>query len=202
MWTWKFLPESPCCFDIGEFSLCKWLDYMKCVFGFWKFYSFLKRGKGRQKVRESKINVWFPIERPLLAGPHPWQLRDVPWLQVQPPTLWFVGPNWIHWASPSRALKMCFLFQCNGAETFWVNIGVEFYMFLLWIYFRSRMFKFWKAIQSMTSTNCAFIHSYRKCMQSAVLHCNKVFISSIFLNLTSLQMFIVLCHFSSVSLMM
>ena len=36
-------------------------------------------------------------------GPGP-QPRHVPWLGIEPVTLWFIGPCSIHWATPARAM--------------------------------------------------------------------------------------------------
>ena len=94
----------------------------------------------------------------------------------------------------TRALKMCFLFQCNGTETFWATSEFNF-MCSYYGYISEVECLNFEVIQSTTSTNSAFIHSYPKCMRSSVPHSNKVFISLIFLNLTFLEIFIVLFVF-------
>ena len=62
-------------------------------------YLFLEREEGREK-EERNINVWL-----LLMHPH-WgpglQPRHVPWLGIEPMTLWFAGWHSIHWATPAR----------------------------------------------------------------------------------------------------
>ena len=37
------------------------------------------------------------------------QPRHVPWLGIEPMTLWFTGWHSIHWATPSRALHLFFI---------------------------------------------------------------------------------------------
>ena len=65
-------------------------------------YLFLEKGEGRVKERERSINMWMPVTcSPLGAGPQP---RHVPWLGIEPATLWFAGQCSIHWAAPARAL--------------------------------------------------------------------------------------------------
>ena len=69
------------------------------------------RGKGREKEREGNINVWLPLKHPLLR---PWpglQPRHVPWLGIEPETLWFTGQHSIHWATPARAFCFFNLFS-------------------------------------------------------------------------------------------
>ena len=57
--------------------------------------------KVREKEREININVGF-----LLCTPN-WgpgsQPRHVPWLGIEPVTLWFTGWHSIYWATPARA---------------------------------------------------------------------------------------------------
>ena len=47
------------------------------------------------------------LSRALNQGPGP-QPRHVPWLGIEPPTLWFVGWHSIPWATLARARKLCF----------------------------------------------------------------------------------------------
>ena len=68
------------------------------ILGFQRFYYlFLERGEGR--VKERNINVWLPLLCPH-AGLQP---RHVPWLGIDPVTLWFTGQQSIHWATQARA---------------------------------------------------------------------------------------------------
>ena len=66
-----------------------------------RFYLFLERGEGgRRRGREKSMCGCFshaPYWKPDL------QPRHVPWLGVEPATLWFRGQHSIHWATPARA---------------------------------------------------------------------------------------------------
>ena len=46
-----------------------WLGVLKnfSIFKKYFIYLFLERGEGREKERERNINVWLPLERPLLG---------------------------------------------------------------------------------------------------------------------------------------
>ena len=63
-------------------------------------YLFLDRGEGREKERERNISVWLPL------GPPP---RHVPWLGIEPETLWFAGWFSVHWATTARGSFLLFL---------------------------------------------------------------------------------------------
>ena len=74
---------------------------------FFIFLTFLKilvifRQRAREWEREGeKFNVWLPLTHPYWGpGPQPWH---VPWLGIQPATLWFAGQRSMHWATPARA---------------------------------------------------------------------------------------------------
>ena len=74
-----------------------------CIFLFLGFiYLFLERGEGREKERERNINVWLPLTCPLQGTRPATQPRHVPWLGIEPSTLWFAGWHSIHWATPAR----------------------------------------------------------------------------------------------------
>ena len=68
-------------------------------------YLFLDRGVGREKERERNINVWLPLVHSRGPGPQP---RHVPWLGIEPATLWFAGRHSINWATQARAA--CYIF--------------------------------------------------------------------------------------------
>ena len=57
---------------------------LKTYYGlfFRRFCLFIFREREREGKREGNINVWLPLTRPP---------RHVPWLGVEPVTLWFVG---------------------------------------------------------------------------------------------------------------
>ena len=75
------------------------------------FYLLLERREGREKERERNINAWLPFLHPLHWGPGP-QPRHVPWLEIEPATLWFTGQHSILWATPVRA-NVWFLSLCS-----------------------------------------------------------------------------------------
>ena len=81
----------------------KILEIVKEVgtFFFKDFVLFLDRGEGRWKEEERNISVWFPLVCSPLGT---WlQPRHVPWLGIEPATLWFMVRCSIHWATSSRA---------------------------------------------------------------------------------------------------
>ena len=51
---------------------------------------------------ERNINLWLPWSCGPYSGPGP-QRRHVPWLGIEPATLWFSGQHSVHWAIPARA---------------------------------------------------------------------------------------------------
>ena len=78
-------------------------DQFPTWFFFFKdfIYLFLERGEGKKKERRetsvcgclSSTPYWGPSLQP----------RHVPWLGIEPTTLWFAGQHSIHWATPARA---------------------------------------------------------------------------------------------------
>ena len=67
------------------------------------FIYFRQRGKEGEREGEKHQRVvashTFP---PLGTWPGP-QPRHVPWLGIEPATLWFTGQHSVHWATPARA---------------------------------------------------------------------------------------------------
>ena len=67
------------------------------IFYFLFFKDFLHlflEEKGREGERERNINVWLPFASPHWGpGPH---LRHMPWLGIEPVTLWFTGLHSIY----------------------------------------------------------------------------------------------------------
>ena len=57
----------------------------------------------------------------LLLGPDP-QPRHVPWLGIEPVTLWFAGCHSFHWTIPTRA-KAKFLNEVLSSCIFCTNLG-------------------------------------------------------------------------------
>ena len=66
---------------------------------FKKFILLLDRGEGREKGRETSMCGCLSCA-PWGLGPQP---RHVPWLGIEPATLWFTGRHSTHWATPARA---------------------------------------------------------------------------------------------------
>ena len=87
--TWYFEPKNNC--------------------GFFKdfIYLFVERGEGTEKDRGRNISLWLHSHAPYW-GPG-LQPRHVPWLGIQPDTLWFGGWRSIHWATPARAPSYCYI---------------------------------------------------------------------------------------------
>ena len=65
-------------------------------------YLYLERGKGGRK-RGREISMCGCLWCVPYWGPGP-QPRHVPWLGIEPVTLWFTGWCSIHWATPARAV--------------------------------------------------------------------------------------------------
>ena len=57
--------------------------------------------KGREGERERNTSAWLLLVRTLLGT---WlQPRHVPWVGIEPASLWFAGWHSIHWAIPGTA---------------------------------------------------------------------------------------------------
>ena len=97
--------------SISQWSLPKNVEPLNFILFLKDFiYLFLEKGEGKEKERERNINVWSSLTcSHWEPGPQP---RHVPWLGMEPPTLWFTGPCSIHWAIPARAQ---FYFDCTFA---------------------------------------------------------------------------------------
>ena len=65
------------------------------------FLYFYKEGKARTK-RGRKISRYACLSHGPYWGPGP-KSRHVPWLRIEPVTLWFASPPSIHRATPARA---------------------------------------------------------------------------------------------------
>ena len=63
------------------------------------FICFWRKG-GRKRRRETSVCGYLSCV--LYWGPGP-QPRHVPWLGIEPGTLWFTGQPSVHWATPARA---------------------------------------------------------------------------------------------------
>ena len=64
-------------------------------------YLLLDRGEGREK-RGRETSICGCLSSNPYWGPGP-QPRQVPWLGMEPVTLWFIGQHSIRWATPIRA---------------------------------------------------------------------------------------------------
>ena len=86
---------------------------------------FIFRGERREKEKERNINVWLPLVHTPNWGPG-LQPRHVPWLGIEPVTLWFTGWCSVFWATPTRAfscisykhLKILFLWYIHNWNIF------------------------------------------------------------------------------------
>ena len=110
---YPFLPPLWLLFDCSWFQCLQlyfvcffsFVDYfISCLIGiitpFFKdfIYLFLERGEGREKRKEP---MYGSLSHAPYWGPGP-QPRHVPWLGIQPATLWFAGWHSIHLATPAR----------------------------------------------------------------------------------------------------
>ena len=76
---------------------------------FLRFYLFIFRQKGKDGEREGeKYQRVVTSHAPPNWGPGS-QSRHVPWLGIEPATLWFAGGCASHWATPARALSNDFI---------------------------------------------------------------------------------------------
>ena len=84
------------------------------LFFFFKFSVFFKRfylfifreGKGRREALKHQCVVASHVPHTGDLSP---QSRHVPWLGIEPPTLWFTDPCSIHWVTTARATHSFFL---------------------------------------------------------------------------------------------
>ena len=86
--------EKEVCFLSRQEKNCRELYFFK------RFYWFIFRERGKEGERKRNINVQLPLTCTLLGT---WlQPRHVPWLGIEPSTLWFTSQHSIHWATPAR----------------------------------------------------------------------------------------------------
>ena len=76
-------------------------------FFFLKGFIYHQRGKGGNK-RERETSMYGCLSHTPYWGPG-LQLRHVPWLGIEPTTLWFAGWSLAHWATPARAVCTFYL---------------------------------------------------------------------------------------------
>ena len=115
-------------FSCALFEIVHLQNFMSCelIYSFFKkrFYLCWDKWEGKEKERDRIINVWLPLMHPPLGTG--WQPRHVPWLGIEPATLWFAGWHSILWATLARAeliffcsffineLKELFLYSWNN----------------------------------------------------------------------------------------
>ena len=127
------------------------VDAYKFIFFKTSYLFIFREGEGKEKERERNINVWLPLMHPLLGACPGLQPRHVPWLVIEPATIWFSGWCSIHWATPARAdaykyifvvfslwidllslynVLICFLYQC------WLKVYFVWYKYshLCWLW--------------------------------------------------------------------
>ena len=111
---WKKMEQWELVFSLGIISPCvqchrKWLMAYQFyfVFIFKVLFIYFREGKGEGKRGgETSMSGWFLCV--LYWGPGP-QPRDVPWLGIEPASVWFTGRDSIHWATPARAIIVLLL---------------------------------------------------------------------------------------------
>ena len=82
-------------------------SYLYCLFYFFLrffIYVFLERRELREKKRKISMSACLSCAPYWGPGLQP---RHVPWLRIEPVTLWFAGWHSIHWATPARAHRYC-----------------------------------------------------------------------------------------------
>ena len=90
--------------QLQKFKFKFQLLFYLSIFIFLKKYLFiLERGKGGRK-RGRETSMCGCLQCTPYWGPDP-QPRHVPWLGIQPATLWFAVQNSLYWATPARALS-------------------------------------------------------------------------------------------------
>ena len=92
------------------YEKCQMCVFLETGFMVWR------EGKVREKEKERNISVWLPLMCAPYWGPGP-QPRHVPWLGIEPATLWFSGQHSIHWAAPARAGFMALIRFSKGFVT-------------------------------------------------------------------------------------
>ena len=110
------------------------------------FYLLIFRERGMERGREGEkhqcINVWLPLTHPH-QGPG-LQSRHVPWLRIEPATLWFAGWCSIHWATLART-DLLFLL-CNSPSNKWRYLHLKFFFWANMIIYINRFS--WKKVVS------------------------------------------------------
>ena len=102
-------------------------------------YFSLDRGEGREKGRETSMCDCLsctPYWRPGLQPSH------VPWVGIEPATLWFTGWHSIHWATPARAIS-------------------EFLKLPLWPNMSSIFINFFMCLGNKCTFSVQYLHPYR-----------------------------------------
>ena len=83
-------------------SVCLFQMVVK-LFHFFKDFIYLFLEIGERKEKERKTSMCGCLSCAPYRGPGP-QPRHVPWLGIEPVTLWFTGQHSIHWATLARAV--------------------------------------------------------------------------------------------------
>ena len=98
--------------------------YLNFLRRFYLFIYFQTEGKWERK-RGRETSVCGCLSHAPNWGPGP-QPRRVPWLGIEPATLWFPGKHSLHWAVPARARCIIIFYPIvNG-------IFITSYLLLLW----------------------------------------------------------------------
>ena len=95
--TEVFLSPNPVLFQLQYMLKITLLFYFVKIL----FIYFYREGKGRRK-RGRETSMCGCLSCAPYWGPGT-QPRHVPWLGIEPVTLWFAGWHSVHWATPARA---------------------------------------------------------------------------------------------------
>ena len=101
--------------------------FLKIFYLFFTFYLiifFRERKEGRKRGRETSMCGCFSHIPNWGRDPQP---RHVPWLGIEPATLWFTGQHSIHWATPARALCMYYFIYSSQWSLRYSQYGPPFY---------------------------------------------------------------------------
>ena len=123
-------------------TLCLLVDFLSFFF-FLKIY--LLRQRGREGKREGEKRQCLVASHATFWGSGP-QPKHVPWLGIEPATLWFTGWCSIHWATQARAtfwylsyLVLSQLPDVMSVVNIW-EICTDYYLKYLFCYFLTFLF--------------------------------------------------------------
>ena len=134
-------PHSPCFMFQGylHFFFCELSGHLSCSFFKKRFYLFIFReGKGERK-RGRETSMCGRLSGTPYQGPG-LQARHVPWLGIEPLTLWFAGRHSIYWATPAK----------GSARFLRWRVGLKYFVWptrMLFCWFVQKYLRLWSRLK-------------------------------------------------------